>query len=177
MAERPGQHTGMPANRLAATWWALGPPRRAPLGALNSFFYVPLILHAAQLLEQQAVEEWRNHPASSPWWDVAAERLASGGPVTLRSFSQGLDLALTGSRDHQAARSLRRLRTAQTSDTIAFDARSSLHDLVLFVADDDGYINGMAQAVILTQFGGGPLVRDVTRPRICCDNGTLTDEM
>ena len=145
----------VPTPRIAATWQALGPPRAPPRGNRNSFFYVPVILHAAGLLSAQAAAEWSQHPASSAWWDQLTARLAAAPDVQAEEFEAAVQLACVGDNQTGSEPPIQRIRAARLNAAL----RWSFRDAVASSMDTDGYLHAGVQEAILAVFGGEIVIR------------------
>ncbi|CAK0830299.1 unnamed protein product, partial [Prorocentrum cordatum] len=121
------------------------PPRHAAETSryLNSWMYVPLLLDAAGQLDAQEAAAWRQHPAAAHWWENAA--------AFLRERPRA---------DAPAFRAAGPLLPQALGDGLHGD-QLGLPAVVGLLADDRGYVQPIAQDIVMQIFGGVDFIRAV----------------
>ncbi|CAK0847649.1 unnamed protein product, partial [Prorocentrum cordatum] len=131
------------------------PPLAGPLRErTNSRVYVPLLLAAAGLLDQQEAAGWSTHPLTHDWWQPTVEALQQADPVPAETFAQGLEFA---------GASPGAIYAVIAAGGGARPGHVHLPPVVRALADSAGYIDNLAQDLLLELFGGVVLARGVDR--------------
>ncbi|CAK0894886.1 unnamed protein product, partial [Prorocentrum cordatum] len=131
------------------------PPLAGPLRErTNSRVYVPLLLAAAGLLDQQEAAGWSTHPLTHDWWQPTVEALQQADSVPAETFAQGLEFA---------GASPGAIYAVIAAGGGARPGHVHLPPVVRALADSAGYIDNLAQDLLLELFGGVVLARGVDR--------------
>ncbi|CAK0885381.1 unnamed protein product, partial [Prorocentrum cordatum] len=131
------------------------PPLAGPLRErTNSRVYVPLLLAAAGLLDQQEAAGWSTHPLAHDWWQPTVEALQQADPVPAETFAQGLEFA---------GASPGAIYAVIAAGGGARPGHVHLPPVVRALADSAGYIHNLAQDLLLELFGGVVPARGVDR--------------
>ncbi|CAK0841879.1 unnamed protein product [Prorocentrum cordatum] len=131
------------------------PPLAGPLRErTNSRVHVPSLLAAAGLLDQQEAAGWSTHPLTHDWWQPTVEALQQADPVPAETFAQGLEFA---------GASPGAIYAVIAAGGGARPGHVHLPPAVRALADSAGYIDNLAQDLLLELFGGVVLARGVDR--------------
>ena len=116
----------------------------------NSWFFVPLLLQVAGLLDAPSAEEWRAHPIGGQRWERLSKALVAAPAVPVADF-----LAIV----HAVALVEEQPANADVADVCAASAAApgpTIHatEAVLSVCDGVRYVPALAQSAILQALGG-----------------------
>ena len=129
----------------------------------NSRIFVPLLLDAAGLLNSQASRAWRQHELASVEWDRWCQRLRTVPAVSISALAAALQTELD--RHPHTCRSNHSVRllwhSAASGRGDGSGAETNLHEIVSNSLLANSYIPGLAQEVLLLQFGGPDLCHAV----------------
>ncbi|CAK0888740.1 unnamed protein product, partial [Prorocentrum cordatum] len=120
------------------------PPLAGPLRErTNSRVYVPLLLAAAGLLDQQEAAGWSAHPLTHDWWQPTVEALQQADAVPAETFAQGLEFA---------GASPGAIYAVIAAGGGARPGHVHLPPVARALADSAGYIDNLAQEQLLERF-------------------------
>ena len=174
-----------PHDAAAAAAWAFdeaSPPARAaqrqrisgapvapwrpgdPLSNTQSWFLMPVLRAGAGMAACPDEQAWREHPLTADWWPTVVEILKAADPVAgseilarARRRITSSQLAPEGRRRCEAAYN-RLAHVVAGTDAVRL---VSLRACVANLADAGGYIEGILQEELLSEFGGVDMVQQL----------------
>ncbi|CAE7271160.1 unnamed protein product, partial [Symbiodinium microadriaticum] len=123
--------------------WESPPPTVLP-STTASWWVLPLLLAAADLLSPASQSAWAQHPAAHTWWSNWRERLASRR-VTLEGLQVACSTLFAASAE-QARAALLLLQTSSLSEPF------SLAEMYPHLCNETGYIPAGCQELLLQTF-------------------------
>ena len=147
---------------LSLDFATVGPPEQVSQPT-NSCFFVPLLLDAASLLHAEAATAWRQHSIFGPLWSNWVQQLQRAPATSMFALAEAhaeevrrSEQPLNLGRDLDVSLLWRSAARASPGDTLV-----ALNDIVLNSRNQQGYIPGLAQEVLLNSFGGQYMCREM----------------